>query len=446
MDELLKEKREVIDKMRAMINKAKDEKRDFTEDEDKEYNELKDQRDSLSKKIEREKDLADEEKRMSQSVSDPVKPEPDDGESREIEVGEDREAKAPFESLGHFMQAVARSSTPGNATDKRLLESQAAEERAAGTGSLESVPSEGGFLVGTDYSNEIIKRVYENNQVLQRCSKRVITSGANSIKVNAIDETSRVDGSRYGGVRAYWEGEVDQMTESRPKFSQVKLEPFTLTELYYASDRILEDASILMAEVNEAFEGEMDFKIQDGLINGDGAGKPMGVMNANCLIPVTKETGQGAATIIYDNIVNMWARAWGKSRPNLIWLINQDIEPQLQTMSLAVGTGGVPVYMPAGGASASPYGSLYGRPVIPIEQCQTLGTTGDIILGDFTQYIVATKGTLRRDMSIHLKFDYNQTAFRWILRLDGQPRWKTALTPYKGTNTQGPFIVLETRS
>ena len=89
-----------------------------------------------------------------------------------------------------------------------------------------------------------------------------------------------------------------------------------------------------------------------------------------------------------------------------------------------------------------------GRPVYPIEQCASLGTVGDIIFADFTNgYVVAEKGGLKTDMSIHLRFDYDESVFRFILRADGQPVRKTALIPYKGSSdTQNHFIALATRA
>jgi hypothetical protein len=51
-------------------------------------------------------------------------------------------------------------------------------------------------------------------------------------------------------------------------------------------------------------------------------------------------------------------------------------------MSMVIGTGGVPVYLPPGGLSHAPFGTLMGRPVMPLEFCETLGTEGDIVLAD----------------------------------------------------------------
>jgi len=115
-------------------------------------------------------------------------------------------------------------------------------------------------------------------------------------------------------------------------------------------------------------------------------------------------------------------------------------------MSLAVGTGGAPVYLPAGGASGSPYSTLMGRPVMPIEQCQTVGTTGDIYLASFGKgYIYSQKGGIQSDMSIHVRFVYDESVFRFVLRIDGQPLMRSAITPYKGNDTLSHFVKLNSR-
>jgi HK97 family phage major capsid protein len=137
---------------------------------------------------------------------------------------------------------------------------------------------------------------------------------------------------------------------------------------------------------------------------------------------------------------------WAPCRQNAVWLIHQDVEPQLQTMTIGSGGTTLVAYMPPGGLSANPYATLMGRPVIPVEWCSTLGTVGDIVLADLRHYVTATKGMIEPNMSLHLRFDYDESVFRFIFRLDGQPWWTAALTPYKGSNTQSCFVTLATRS
>ena len=219
-----------------------------------------------------------------------------------------------------------------------------------------------------------------------------------------------------------------------------------LIGLCYITDELLDDANALAQTINDGFRDEFTFKIVDGIINGSGAGMPLGILNSGCVVSVSKETGQAADTIVFDNVNNMWSRLMASSRPNAIWVINQDCEPQLNKMSIVVGTGGIPVYMPAGGFNSSPYSTLFGRPVVPIEHYQTVGTTGDIMLCDFSKYKAIDKGGMQNDVSIHVRFIYDESVFRFVYRFDGQPVLASAITPYKGTNTLSHFIKLDTRS
>lgn len=400
----------------------------------------------LRKDIENEKRASNADDFFSQPASEPKagRTPVDDSDFRastRIQVGDNLAEKKPWESFGEQMRAIRYACTPGGPIDVRL-----APEARAATGMSEGVPADGGFLVQTDFAAELIREMYEVGTVANRCRRVPIGANANGLKMNGIDETSRADGSRWGGVRAYWEGEADTATATKPKFRQMSWNLKKLLAFCYTTDELLEDTTALGAILSQAFAEEMAFKLDDAIINGDGAGKPMGVMSSPCLVSQTKETGQAASTIVTENIFKMWSRMWPRSRANAVWFINQDIEPQLHTMTLAVGTGGIPVYLPAGGLSASPYSQLFGRPVIPIEMCQTLGTTGDIILADMSQYLLIDKGGLKQDYSIHVRFLYGEGTYRFMYRADGQSLWMSAKTPFKGSATTSPFVVLATRA
>jgi HK97 family phage major capsid protein len=273
-----------------------------------------------------------------------------------------------------------------------------------------------------------------------------LSPGSNGIVINVIDETSRANGSRYGGVLGYWVDEGTAPTATRPKFNRIELKPKKVAALGYASDELMADAAALASVMTEAFGNELRFLVEDSIINGTGAGQPQGILNAAALVSVAKESGQVAATVVAENVIKMWARSYAPGRANSVWLINQDIEPQLAQLVLSVGTGGVPLYQSANGLADEAFGRLYGRPVIPVEYCPTLGTVGDIMLVDLSQYAYADKGGVQQASSIHVAFTTDEMAFRATYRADGQSKWKAALTPFKGTNTQTPFVALATRA
>lgn len=351
--------------------------------------------------------------------------------------------KDKFSSFGEQMAAVMRAGLPGGHTDPRLF-----NVRAAATGLNETVPSDGGFLVQQDFSNELLTQVFETGILASKCRRIQISGNANSLKINGIDETSRAS-TRSGGIVGYWEEEAAEKTASKPKFRKIELNLKKLIGLCYATDELLNDAAALEGVIRDGFQSEFGFLLDDAIINGTGAGMPLGILNSGCLVTVSKESGQKAATILAENVIEMDRRLFASSSGSAVWLINQNVKRQLYTMSLAVGTGGVPVYMPAGGLSGQPYGTLLGRPVIPIEQAATLGTVGDIILADLANgYVLAEKGGIQSDMSIHVRFVYDESVFRFVMRVDGQPVRASALTPYKGSSsdTQSHFVALATRS
>ncbi len=129
-----------------------------------------------------------------------------------------------------------------------------------------------------------------------------------------------------------------------------------------------------------------------------------------------------------------------------VWLISQDCWPQIFRLNQAVGTGGAPLFFAPGGINQAPFGTLLGRPILPIETCATVGDTGDIIFTDLSDYIMIDKGGIKSDTSIHVQFLTNQTAFRFLYRWNGGPWQTTKLTPKKGSNTQSPFVKLDERA
>lgn len=352
----------------------------------------------------------------------------------------DKKAAMPWRTLGEQLKAVYVAATKPHMTDDRL------KAQKAILGANESVPSDGGFLVQPNFSAEIFQIAHEIGQVMPRVRRIPIGANANGLIMNAIDETSRATGSRWGGVQAYWAAEGDSASATKPKFRQMELKLNKLIAVMYATDELLADTTALGAIAQQAMSEEINWTTENAIFRGTGAGQPLGFIGHNSAVSVAKETNQPAVTIVVNNIFKMWARMWSRSRANAVWFINQDIEPQLLSLDFPVGTGGIPAYLPPGGLSQSPFGTLLGRPIIPVEYASTLGTVGDISLVDLSQYVMIDKGSIQAAESMHVQFLTDQMAYRWVYRVDGQPAWRAALTPANGSATQSPFITLATRA
>ncbi len=354
----------------------------------------------------------------------------------------------PFETFGEFLGAVLKAELPGGIVDPRL------GEQAAAAGMGEDVPSLGGFLVHKDDANEILTKTFTTGEVLSRCRRLPISPTSNGLKIPYVDETSRVNGSRWGGVKAYWMAEGVEKTDTTSKYGLLELNLNKVACLGYMTDELIQDTVAADSLFTQAFASELAFVIEDAIIRGTGAGQPMGILNAPCLISVAEEAVQVANTFRGENAIQMWGRLDARSKQNAVWFHNVDVEPDLWKLSAytqavqgaAAAVDAMPMVIPHGfGYNTSKFPLLFGRPLIPIEYCSTVGTVGDVILADLSQYIVIDKGGAQAASSMHVRFIYDEMTFRLVYRIDGQPWWPAALTPYQGTNTTSPFVVCDTR-
>jgi len=352
------------------------------------------------------------------------------------------DARHGMRSFGTFAQAVLNHYR-GNTTDDvtRL-------RNAATTYGGEGIGTDGGFLIPPSFSTEIWQKVQAEENLLTRCTP-LVTDG-NSMMIPK-DETTPWQTS--GGVQVYWEGEAQAPAASKPSLEMGALRLAKLMALVPISEELMQDASGLESWLRAKAPGKMAAKVNTGIVAGTGVGQPLGIIPSYTavgasVVQVSKETSQPADTVWFANINKMWSRMYAGWRRNAVWLINQDIEPQLEGMAF-VGNGitptaasSTPAYMPPGGVADSPYARLKGRPVVPIEACAALGDLGDIILVDLMQYWALTKaGGVQTDTSIHLYFDQALTAFRFIFRVNGQPAWSTTITRQNGSNNDLSWAV-----
>jgi HK97 family phage major capsid protein len=360
----------------------------------------------------------------------------------EIRGTVDRAAERLFANLGEELHAIVRAGSPGGAIDPRLL-----RLNAAATGAGTTVGTDGGFLVQKDFTADLMKEAFGSGQLAALCSKTEISGNADGLEVAYVDETSRATGSRWGGVQVYRVDEGGTATQKKPKIGKWECRLEDLMGIAYVTERLMQDASAMASVFTEAFTDELGFVVDDEIYRGTGVGQCMGLLNAACTVSVAKESGQAADTIVAANLTKMWARILPRAKRRGVWFINTECTPQLDALSVAVGTGGELVYMPAGGLSDSPFGRLKGRPVIEIEQAAALGDTGDILFADLNYYKLITKGGIQEAESIHVQFLYNERVLRWVTRVNGTPKLKSAITPYKGASgaTLSPFVKLDAR-
>jgi HK97 family phage major capsid protein len=352
-----------------------------------------------------------------------------------IQVTHD-EADTPFKSLGENLIAVANATKNGNVAPRikalRYMETKAA------LGSNEAVPSQGEFLLEPTITQTLLQNIHETGVFTANAQKLPVGPNSNSGWIPGIDETSRVAGSRWGGVRGYHAAEAATMTASQPKFRKINWELHKIYVLQYATDELLNDANQLNAIIQKSSMEELDFLANYDVYTGIGGDRPVGVMNSSCLISVSRAA---TSAIAHADIVSMWARMLPRNKSRATWYISSDVHAQLDALTFTSGSTGI--LSPYIGYTSAGVMNIYGRPVVETEFNAALGTAGDILLADMSEYLMWEKNAVEAASSIHVQFLTDQTAFRYIYRVDGQTALASAITPANGsTTTQSPFVCL----
>lgn len=460
LDEMRQRLIEVADQLNAINNQAQAEGRQLNDSESRELNELLDESERLDAAVQQQERLLASQTRLAERlhserptaraareqgiVTDaPPVPVAHNAVVRpSVPATVDASARTyGFRNIGEFAQSVHRASAKGGHVDVRLMRNAPTNVSTEGAG------PDGGFAVPPDFRATIMKQVMGDDAILPYTDQQ-FSSG--STFTAPLDETTPWG---TAGVQAYWTGEARQIADSKITLANANVPLHTLTSLVNVSEQLNEDVPALDAYLRSKMPEVITWKINDALINGTGAGQPLGVLNSPALISVAKEASQANGTVRFRNILDMWSRCYAPWRRNAVWLINQEVEPFLTSMVLTgtdpagtTATGVVPAYLPPGGLSGNQYGTLLGRPVIPTEACPQIGSVGDVLLFAGAKYLSVQKvGGPRTDVSMHLYFDYNLMSYRVTMRLGGQPWISAPIAKAKGSTTLSAFVAIAAR-
>lgn len=342
-----------------------------------------------------------------------------------------------FESLMDFVNVVAGDPRDSDIGPRRKLIKDAMSS---------TDPSLGGFLVPEEFRTEMLQLSLSAAVVRPRAM--VIPMTTLRVQIPIVDVTSNVS-SVYGGIVGYWTEEGAAMTQSQPRFGRVGLEAKKLTAYTEVPNELREDSNpSAEAFLRMSFPRAIAWFEDVAFLSGSGAGEPLGVFNTlnSAIVVQPKETGQATSTIVWENIVGMYARMLPQSLNNAVWVVAPDTLPQLMTTALNVGTGGAPIGMANFDGTSGPTLSLLGRPVVISEKVSSLTNQGDINFVDFGQYLIGDRMAMSAELSTDYKFGNDVTAFRFIERVDGRPWLQSAITPKNNSSsTLSPYVQLATR-
>lgn len=348
--------------------------------------------------------------------------------SPRIEVGADRSARFNgFESAGSWLMAVKKAGQTGE-LDSRFKNAVAKE----------SVGEDGGFLVPEEISAAILKKMAGDESLMAKTT--AIQVGGNALTIN-VDENQPWN----GGVQAYWTAEGASITESKPAFKQASWRLQKLAALVKATDELLDDATALESYIMASAPNAIMHQVNKAILTGNGVGKPTGILASPFTVNVAKESGQTADTVVAPNVLKMYSRMFPASRTNAAWYINPAVEEQLRLMKDA--NDNYIFLAPGSQMNQTPYGTLLGRPVIPLMGgMPAIGDVGDIMFADLSYYYMIRKAAgVKSATSIHLHFDKEITSFRFSMRLDGKCPFQAPVTTEYGNYQMSAFVSLEAR-
>ncbi|MFG2269130.1 phage major capsid protein [Streptomyces chartreusis] len=344
-----------------------------------------------------------------------------------------------FNSSGELFRAIARTGGGANTPE---VSAKLAQLRNYSS----DIPSDGGFLIPESLRSELLRVSLETSVVRPRA--RVIPMETLRVPFPAIDSTTNVN-SVYGGIVGYWTEEGGQLTESQARFGRVTLEARKLTGFAKVPSELMQDSLVsFSAFINQLFPEALSFFEDTAFLTGDGVAKPLGVLNANCAVPVTRAD---ANLVQFEDIVNMYARMLPQSLSRAVWVVSNNVLPQLLQMRIVqqnvagtenVGAASPGLWLNGGQAIGSPPMTLMGLPIVVSEKVPALGGAGDISLIDFGFYLIGDRQAMQARQSEERYFETDEIAFRIIERVDGRPWLQSAITPANGGATLSPIVKL----
>ena len=451
LKKLQNERAETVARMEAMLNEAGD--NSFTEEQTGEYAKLEAELKATDTRIKREEEFLEAQSKSSRVIKslagdgqgDALDDVPPAGKLRIGRIHDNLrdDPKFGFKTPREFLTCVLNAGM-GRRPDVRLepLFDHGIGATAGSDEQQTQADQYGGYLVPQSFLPDFLRVEPEQDPLRGTTDLPMATP---IVKIPArVDKNHQT--SVTGGLQVTRREETGNIASTQMKTEQIELQAYALFGLAYATEEILVDSPISFAALlDQGFRDEMTAHMVDEKLNGTGVGQYLGIMKSPCLITVAEDSGpQAANTISITNVLNMRSRCWGYNKA--VWIANHDTLPQIAKLALPNTSGptAVLIFMPS--AREDVPDILLGRPIFFTEYTQTLGTLGDIVLANMSQYLEGTYQPMNRAESVHVRFLNHERTFKFWLRNAGAPWWKTALTPKYSSNTLSPFVTLATRN
>ena len=388
-------------KATAIDSKAKQENRDLTKEERSEFDSILNESEAIRS------ELAADEKRAAQMA------------------GLDEYLSRPIAQPKAAGDAVA---APEEKSYRTLGDWIATEQRDITMG------GQGGILIPDQFRPGLLKMGGEGSIVRPRAT--VIGAGDPpdaKITIPVLNQGGA--NGVYANMTMTWIDEGGTKADTTPELTYIELEPKELGGSTIITDKERRNAPVIDMIVNTLFRELINGKGEYCFLRGNGVGCPTGVLGCAAEKTVTRGT---ASSVVFADISSMLAAlpasSWGKA----VWVANQSVLPKIISLADAASNS---IFI-QGDVTKSIPASLFGLPIVFTGKTPALGTKGDLMLCDFSYYLIKDGSGPFIAMSEHVYFTTNKTVVKAFTMVDGAPWVKSTLLLEDATTTVSPFVVL----
>lgn len=341
----------------------------------------------------------------------------------------------PKKNFGDFCLAIARQ-------DRHYLEKHYGSEFVsyqAKAALAEASGVTGGYTVPPDFYRQLLALVVENTFIRPRAFVQPMASATLQFPFLDVSTVQSAGVSPFfGGVQMSWTEEAQTRTETEPQFKMMELKAHELSGYSISSNVLLQDSAFGLERFLMTLFGKAIAWFEEyAFLQGNGQGKPQGILTATPTIAVTRNTG---GAVKFQDVAGMYAKLLPSSINNAIWVHSPSVIPQLLQLADAANRA---IFISIDqGAAKKPNWALLGLPTFCTEKVPALGTKGDLMLIDPALYVIGDRMQIEIAASEHVNFLKNQMTWRVVERVDGQPWLDKAITLQDGSTTVSPFVVL----
>lgn len=243
--ELREKRNKAWEAAKAFLESHRTEKGTLTAEDDATYTQMEQEINDLGKEIARLERQEALEAELNRPVNQPLTSKPGSGRGEEPKTGRasDEYRKAMLDAFRSNFKRVSN-----------ILQ--------------EGVDADGGYLVPEEYDHRLIDTLSEEN-IMRRLATTITTSGEHKINIAATKPA------------ASWIEEGGALTFGDATFSQILLDAHKLHVAIKVTEELLYDNAFnLEGYILDQFGKALGNAEEDAFLNGDGAGKPLGLFAA----------------------------------------------------------------------------------------------------------------------------------------------------------------------